>query len=98
MRALRIAGRVTVHATLRHADFYFYAHTACNLRVDWRAALRETITLDPDGDERLVVAEPVDDPVDCMTCLVNVSREQDKADSLTNPCAEIELPRDGCHR
>jgi hypothetical protein len=93
VRALRIAGQATVHSTSRHVDFHFYAHTACNLRVNWKATLHETVTLDPSDDDRLVIAEPVDEPVDCMTCLVRLAREEDKADKLTNtnPSAEIKL-------
>lgn len=92
MRALRIAGQATVHSTSRHVDFHFYAYTACNLRVDWKDAVRMSVTLDPD-DDRLVIAEPVNEPVDCMTCLVRMAREEDKADKLTNtnPSGEIKL-------
>lgn len=90
MRALRILGQATVHSTSRHVDFHFYAYTACGLRVDWRAAIRDSATLDPD-DDRLVIADPVDEPVDCMTCLVRMASEEDKADKLTNPSAEIKL-------
>lgn len=79
MRALRIVGQVTVHSTDWDVDFHFYAHTACNLRVNWRAVLHETVTLDP-NDDRPIIAEPVDEPVDCMTCLVNMARAQDRAD------------------
>ena len=89
MRALRITGQATVHSTSRHVDFHFYAHTACNLRVEWRYAIGKTVTLF--DDRPLVIAEPVDEPVDCMTCLVRLACEEDKASYFTNPCGEIEL-------
>lgn len=91
MRALRIAGQATVHSTSRHVHFYFYAYTACNLRVDWREPVcnLRVAWREPVGNSPL--AEPVNEPVDCMTCLVNMAREQDRADYFTNPCAEIEL-------
>lgn len=86
MRALRIEGKTTVHGTSRHVDFHFYAHTACGIRVDWRSGVDASVNLDSDDDDRLVIAQPTSDPVDCMTCLVRLVREQDKADSLTSPC------------
>lgn len=80
MKALRIVGQATVHSTSRYVDFRFYAHTACNLRVAWK---------EPKGNSP--IAELVDEPVDCMTCLVNTAREQNRVYYFTNPCAEIEL-------
>lgn len=65
MRALRIVGQETVHATWKYVDFQLYAHTACNLRVAWS---------EPVGNSPL--AKRVDEPVDCMTCLVNAERSK----------------------
>ncbi len=80
MSGIRVVGRVVVHAPSIHVDFHLYAHTACGIRVNWTR-----VGNSPRG-------ERVNEPVDCMTCLVNVGREQDRMDIWTNPCAEIALP------
>ncbi len=57
-----------------------FAKTSCGLWVAW-------LYLAPDVVE-------VNDEVDCMTCLVRLAREPGLS-SLTNPCAEIDLPASG---
>lgn len=84
MRALRIAGQAIVHATPRHTDFHFYANTVCGLRVDWRAYIEDTVTFSDPEDDKPVIADPVDEPVDCMTCLVRAERVRVLEERLTD--------------
>ncbi len=64
-KAVRIAGQAIVHATLKIGHFRFYTYTACMTRTVRRVAINEDT----------LVGE-VDEPVDCMTCLVAISRSQ----------------------
>ncbi len=74
MKALRIVGQTIVHTVSEDDDFYWCARTACDLHVDWKSVIETTITLDPNLDAELVIGEPVNEPVDCMTCLVRIAR------------------------
>ena len=86
MSNVRVIGDRVTHAVSEHVDFELYAHTACHVRVAWMN--------DPTGRAK-EIAERVDDPVDCMTCLIRLARRRDPvAFALTNPCAEIEPPED----
>lgn len=69
----RLIGQSTIHAVLWESPFHIYARTACGLRVETRG---NTVTMVPD-DNGWVFGEPVNEIVDCMTCLVNTARKQD---------------------
>jgi hypothetical protein len=75
MSATVLATGVT-HGTSEHVDFYFYAHTACGLRVDWKETNGELKSLDPDDDTpRNDLAVRTDKEVDCMACVAAGPRE-----------------------
>jgi len=75
-------------------NYELRAYTACGIRTVWKN--------DPSRRAKEIV-EVVDDPVDCMTCLIRLARRPDPiAFAFTNPCGEIEVassapcsPRDG---
>lgn len=80
----RITGDGITHALSEHDTFALYAYTLCHKRMARRAWPGRT-------DE---IAEMVDDPVDCMTCLVRQARQQDPP-RLTNLCGETWLEPTG---
>ena len=51
-------------------NFYFHGITACGWRVEWQI---HRSSLEPRGRR---FGFCTDDPVDCMTCLVNAARER----------------------
>ncbi len=78
MRTLRFMGQTVIHGALKHLDFDTHAYTACDLLVYWKDALDEIKTADPHRwawlTRRNTLAECVNGPIDCMTCLVNDAR------------------------
>lgn len=75
MSATVLATGIT-HEVSEHADFHFYAHAACGIRVDWEGPFESLITLgedDESGREHLAVR--TDREVDCMACVAAEPRE-----------------------